>query len=496
MPIIVIGANHRTAPIEVRERFSMSQSEAPGVVSRLVDSGAANEAVLLSTCNRTELYVAADDAQRAEAAFRGVLSHRLAVPTESLSGFLYMHRDRAAVQHLFRVTAGLDSMVLGEPQIQGQVREAYEVSRQTPGLTGSVVGPMLNRLFQTALSVGGRVRTETHVGLGAASISTAAVELAKKIFGTLRGRRALVMGAGEMSEVTLELLCSEGVRGTIVTNRTFARAVEMAGRWGGQAVPWDDFPRAIHGVDIVICSTAAPHPVITLERFRKAMPKGASRPLCIIDIAIPRDVEPLVGDEPNVFLYNIDDLRQVIDDSLERRRSEVPRADEIVAEVGEEYWNWYAGLAVVPTIRDLREKGEVLRQGELDRVMRRLSHLSAEDRSEVEAMTRSLLNKLLHTPTVRLREAAGNGRGTAVLDSARYLFELDGLAEDDNGAEPDVSSLDTSNRDTGVTDGPVNSGSLSGALEDRTGFADKSAGSLAILKETAEVLEQSTMETE
>jgi glutamyl-tRNA reductase len=179
----------------------------------------------------------------------------------------------------------------------------------------------------------------------------------------------------------------------------------------------------------VICSTAAPHPVLSLGRFREALPKGPSRPLCVIDIAIPRDVDPLVGAEPNVFLYNIDDLRQIVDDSLERRRAEVPKADEIVSAVGEEYWAWYSSLAVVPTIRDLREKGESVRQSELDKTLKRLAHLPAEDQQAIDALTRSLLNKLLHAPTVRLREAAGNGRGTSVLDSIRYLFELDEAAE-------------------------------------------------------------------
>ncbi len=425
MAIVVVGANHRTAPIEVRERFAMGRSEAPSVVAELVDRGVAEEAVLLSTCNRTELYVTAVDAYRAETEFRSILAGRVELPPERLSAYLYLHRDRSAVSHLFRVAAGLDSMVLGEPQIQGQVREAYELSRQIPGLAGPVVGPTLNRLFQTALSVGGRVRSETQVGLGAASVSTAAVELAKKIFGTLRGRSALVIGAGEMSEVTLERLRAEGVRSTWVTNRTFARAAEMAEQWGGQAVPWEELGPALLGVDIVICSTAAPHPVLTLERFRESLPKGPSRPLCIIDIAIPRDVDPQVGDEPNVFLYNIDDLRQIVDDSLEKRRTEIPKADGIVAEVGEDYWNWYTSLAVVPTIRDIRRKSESVRQTELEKTLKRLAHLPAEDQQAIDALTRALLNKLLHTPTVRLREAAENGRGTSILDSARYLFELD-----------------------------------------------------------------------
>lgn len=429
MPLVVIGANHRTAPIEVRERFAMGRTEAPAVLARLVDSGAARESVLLSTCNRSELYINAEDPGEVYAAFSAVLAERADTSPDRLSAYLYQHRDRAAVHHLFRVAAGLDSMVLGEPQIQGQVREAYQIAQATRGLAGPVVGATLNRLFQTALNVGGRVRSETQVGLGAASISTAAVELAKKIFGSLRGRNALVVGAGEMSETTVECLRAEGVRSCVVTNRTHSRAIELAERLGGSVVPWDDLGSALPTVDIVICSTAAPHPVLSLDRFRRAMPRGASRPLCIIDIAIPRDVDPRVGDEPNVFLYNVDDLRQIVDDSLERREAEIPRAEAIIDGVVEEYWGWYASLAVVPTIRDLRERGESVRRAEVEKTLRRLSHLSPEDREEVEALSRALLNKLLHAPTVRLREAAGNGRGTTVLDSTRYLFELDQPAE-------------------------------------------------------------------
>jgi glutamyl-tRNA reductase len=233
------------------------------------------------------------------------------------------------------------------------------------------------------------------------------------------------MGAGEMSEVTLEILHGEGVRSWVVTNRTYERASELAEKWGGRAVPWEDLGQALPGVEIGICSTSAPHPVLTLDRFKAALPRGASKPLCIIDIAIPRDVDPRVGGEPNVFLYNIDDLRQIVDDSLERRRAEIPRAESIIAGAVEEFWAWHASLAVVPTIRDLRDRGEAVRRAEVERMLRRLAHLPAEDQQAIDAMTRSLLNKLLHSPTVRLREAAGNGRGTSVLDSVRYLFELD-----------------------------------------------------------------------
>lgn len=431
MSLSVVGLNHRTAPIEARERLAFARAEVPRALAAAVDSGAADEAVLLSTCNRTEIFLAAEE-RRAVEWVKRTFADRLGGGEEEVSSYLYVHRDRAAVQHLFQVTAGLDSMIVGEPQIQGQVRDAYAVARETAASSGPVVGTALNRVFQTALSVGGKVRSQTEIGLGAASVSSAAVELAKKIFGSLKDRQALVLGAGEMSEVTLECLRAEGVRSIIVANRTFDRACELAERWGGKAVRFDHFGSSLPKVDIVICSTAAPYPVLTVERFRSALPGGASRPLCIIDIAIPRDVEPAVGDEDNVFLYNVDDLQQIVGDNLDRRRSSLPKAESIIAEGVEEFWSWYSALAVVPTIRQLRERGEAMRQEEVARALRRLSHLRGEDQEAIDALTRALLNKLLHSPSVRLREAAGNGRGTAVIDSLRYLFELD--EENPNGA--------------------------------------------------------------
>jgi glutamyl-tRNA reductase len=425
MRLVVVGANHRTAPIEVRERFSFGRTEVPAVLSHIAGTGVVSEVVLLSTCNRTELYVVAPDEEESTRVLASTLADRLGASVEEARRYLYVHRGERVAEHLYRVAAGLESMVLGEPQIQGQVREAYGLAREVVIPSGGIVGVGLNRLFQSALHVGGRIRTETEIGLGAASVSSAAVDLAKKIFGSLRGRRALVLGAGEMSEVTLECLRAEGVLSAMVTNRTHARAEEMAGRWGGEAIHFDDFERALPNVDIVICSTAAPHPVLTRERFRRALPHGAARPLCIIDIAIPRDVEPVVGDEAQVFLYNIDDLQQIVDANLGRRRSQLPHAEAIIAQAAQEYWGWYTSLDIVPTIRDLRSRSEEVRQAELERMLRRMSHLAPEDQQAIDAMTRALLNKLLHTPTVRLREAASNGRGTAVLDTVRYLFELD-----------------------------------------------------------------------
>ncbi|HST58157.1 MAG TPA: glutamyl-tRNA reductase [Longimicrobium sp.] len=424
MPLAVVGASHRTAPIELRERFAFGRTEVPGALMELSADG--SEAVVLSTCNRTEVYLSLPDGSDGVDHARALLSARIDAAGNEGARYFYEHRDRQAAEHLFRVASGLDSMILGEPQIQGQVKEAYATAREVSGQDGPVVGQALHRLFQTAFSVGGKVRSETGLGIGAASVSSAAVDLSKKIFGSLKGRRALVLGAGEMSEVTMECLRGEGVRTAIVANRTYERARELAERLGGEAIHWEDFAKALPEVDIVICSTAAPHPVLTVERMRSALPHGPRKPLCIIDIAIPRDVEAAVGDEPNVFLYNIDDLQGIVDANLGRRRSELPAAEQIVLRGVDDYWAWYSGLAVVPTIRALRDRGEAVRQAELDRALKALSHLSPEDQLAIDALTRSLVNKVLHAPTARLRQAAGNGRGTGVLDTVRYLFELDG----------------------------------------------------------------------
>jgi glutamyl-tRNA reductase len=423
MPLAVVGASRRTAPIELRERFALGRGELSAALLGLASDG--SEAVVLSTCNRTEVYLSLPDGSDSVDHARALLAGRIEQDATSASRYFYVHRDRQAAEHLFRVSAGLDSMILGEPQIQGQVKEAYATAREVAGENGPVVGQALHRLFQTAFSVGGKVRSETGLGIGAASVSSAAVDLAKKIFGSLKGRRALVLGAGEMSETTLECLRGEGVRTSIVANRTYDRARELAERWGGEAIHWEDFGFALPQVDIVICSTAAPHPVLTVERMRAALPHGARKPLCIIDIAIPRDVEAAVADEPNVFLYNIDDLQQIVQDNLGRRRAQLPQAEAIVSRGVEEFWAWYASLAVVPTIRALRDRGEELRRAEVERALRQLSHLSPEDQLAIDALTRALVNKVLHAPTARLRSAAGNGRGTGVLDTVRYLFELD-----------------------------------------------------------------------
>lgn len=414
MALTVIGINHRGATLDVRERIAYRPAEISEALDALRQEAGLREAVILSTCNRTELYVVEDERDSVPAAW-AALSERLGAEA---STYGYVRRDREAAAHLFRVASGLDSMVLGEAQIHGQVRDAWELCRAHSG-------PVLNRLFQTSLSVAGRVRNETAVSRGAASVSSAAVQLAKQIFGSLAGKRAMVLGAGEMAELALECLGDQGVRTAIVANRTFERAAELAARHGAVAVHYDECWSALGDVDVLVCSTSAPHAVVFAEHVAPALVRRGDRPLCILDIALPRDVDPSVGELSNVFLYNLDDLQAVVSANLERRRSELPTAEELIgSEVGK-YWDWVAGLAAVPVLTEMRSQMELLRQRELAGAMRRLQHLSESDRAAVEELSRTLMNKFLHEPSVRLRAAAANGRGLGVVDAVRYLFGLE-----------------------------------------------------------------------
>lgn len=424
MALAVLGVSHHTAPVEVRERFVFPAARAEEELARLTAEGHAREAVLLSTCNRTELYLHLPDAAASLEPAEAMLAEQASYTLPQARCHLYAHRGRAAVEHLFRVVTSLDSMVLGEAQIQGQVRSAYEHARDLGG-EPRVLGPVLTRLFDAALSVGGRVRAQTAVGEGAASIASAAVDLARKIFGSLEGRKAVVIGAGEMSELALQCFAAEGVAQIEVANRSVERGERLARKVGGIAIPSTDLWSRLEGTDILLTATGAPHRILTREMLERALPGGPERPLFILDIALPRDVEAAVGEVDNVFLYDIDDLQQIVGASLERRKKEVPAAEEIIAAEVEAFLSWYASLDVVPLIRALRDQGEAVRREEVEKALRRLSHLPEEDREHVERLTRQLLNKLLHGPTSRLRDAAGNGRGAQVVDAARYLFEIE-----------------------------------------------------------------------
>ena len=414
MALTVVGINHRGASLEIRERIAYRPSEVRNALAAIREQSGAREAVVLSTCNRTELYLV-DGESDAVPVVWAALSARLG---EDASAYGYVRRDHEAVAHLFRVTSGLDSMVLGEAQIHGQVRDAWELCRAHSG-------PVLNRLFQTSLSVAGRVRNETAIARGAASVSSAAVQLAKQIFGALAGKHAMVLGAGEMAELALECLGDQGVQTSIVANRTFERANELAARYGAVAMHYEECWKALADVDVLVCSTAAPHAVVLVEHVRPALASRGDRPLCILDIALPRDLDPAVGDLGNVFLYNLDDLQAVVSANIERRRAELPTAEELIgAEVGK-YWDWLAGLAAVPVLTAMRARMDEVRAKELADALRHLPQLSEADRAVVEELSKSLMNKFLHEPTVRLRAAASNGRGLGVVDTVRYLFGLE-----------------------------------------------------------------------
>ena len=414
MALTLVGVSHRTAPLPVRERIVVSATETRRALGDLLADSGAREALVISTCNRTEFYVAggADPVPSVLATF----SRRLG---EAAEPYAYVRRDREAVRHLFSVAAGLDSMILGEAQIQGQVRDSWELGRAASGV-------VLNRLFQSALGAASRVRTETSLGRGAASVSSAAVQLAKQIFGSLAGRRAMILGAGEMAELALECLVAEGVQTAVVANRTHERATELAAKHGATAMHVDECWGELAGVDVLLCSTAAPHPVVRPAHLEPAVAARGDRPLCILDIALPRDVDPAVRAMENVFLYDLDDLRAVVAANIERRRDQLPSAEHVIDEEVERFWQWLAGLEAVPVLTEMREAAERMRAREVAQALRRLPDLDEAQREAIENLSRALLNKFLHEPSVRLREAAANGRGLAIVDAARYLFGVAG----------------------------------------------------------------------
>ncbi|MGH7530461.1 MAG: glutamyl-tRNA reductase [Gemmatimonadales bacterium] len=420
--IKLVGVNHRTAPLPVRERFAHGAHEVPGALARVLAAGATG-GVLLSTCNRTEFYLVAPDESVLDAAWT-LLAERLpadaggALASRPVREYGYVARGRDAVRHLYRVSAGLDSMVLGESQIQGQVRDAWELSR-------AHAGPILHRLFQTALHVGSRVRTETALGVGTASAASAAAAVAGKIFGDLAGRSALILGAGDMAELAATCLVGEGVQVTLVANRTPERARAIAERLGARALTLEEAWPHFATTDIAICSTAAPHAIVTWERVGQVVASRGGRPLCLLDLAVPRDVEPALAQLENVFLYDIDDLQAAAAQATAQRRVEIPAAERIVEEETDVFWAWYGGLGVVPVIKEFRGRMEQLRQAELERALRHLGHLSAADRARVEQFSQALLNKFMHQPTLAVKAAAEAGRGYGLLEALRRLFALE-----------------------------------------------------------------------
>jgi glutamyl-tRNA reductase len=419
MHLTLVGLSHKTAPIEIREKMTFPAHRQAEALARLTDSDQVAEALILSTCNRTEIYaVTAEEDAGVDAVIDFVCDYH-DLDKHELTRYLYVNHGEATVKHLFRVVASLDSMVVGEAQILGQVKEAYDFSFEN-GASGRI----FNRLFRQSFEVGKRVRTETAIGESAVSISYAAVELAKKVFDTLAGRTILVVGAGKMSELTAKHLVSQGVRSVLVANRTYERAVELAERFDGEAIRYDDLFDHMRGADIVISSTAATHYVIRKSDVAETLKGRHGKPLFLIDIAVPRDIEPEVNDLPNVFLYDIDDLNGVVESNLEERMKEAREAEAIIEEEIAAFERWLEGMEVVPTIAAIRSKSEQIRQEEYEKALKRLGGLSEKELQTVEALTSAIVNKMLHGPTARLRAAAEEKDGYEYVEAARVLWGL------------------------------------------------------------------------
>ncbi len=420
MHLITVGLSHKTAPIEIREKLTFPESRQEEALARLTSSDEIAEAAILSTCNRTELYTVAGSPEAGKDAIVDFLADYHDLDRTELARYLYGMEDAAVVLHLFRVVSSLDSMVLGEAQILGQTKDAYEHALEY-GTTGRV----LNRLFRQSFEVGKRVRTETEIGESAVSISYAAIELGKKVFDTLNGKTVLVLGAGKMSELTAKHLVSNGVKQVLVANRTFERAEELARRFEGEPIEWDAMFERMREADIVISSTGAPHYVVTRDKVAGAMKGRSGRPLFLIDIAVPRDIEPAVNDVNGCYLYDIDDLNGVVESNLEERMREARRAEAIIEEEMAEFGAWLEGMEVVPTIAAIRARAEQTRQAELEKALKRLPGLSEKELQTVEKLTESIVNKMLHDPTARLREAAAEKDGYELVDAVRQLYALD-----------------------------------------------------------------------
>jgi glutamyl-tRNA reductase len=424
MHLLLVGISHRTAPVELRERVDFQARDLATALRALSERGSAHEAVVVSTCNRAELYVACDDAEPTRQDLVRFLSDYNEVAPGDLTPHVYDVVDLDAARHLFRVAAGLDSLVVGEPQILGQVKEAHTVASDA-----RTAGPVLNRLFHASFAVGKRVRTETGLGSGAVSVSYAAVALARKIFGDLQGRNVVVIGAGEMGKLTAIHLKSQNVRQITIVSRTISHAARTAEAIGGaSAAPWDELDAVLGAGDIVITATGAANPILTKAHIETVMRPRRNRPLFIIDIAMPRDVEAAAGEIEQVFLYNIDDLQATVRENLARRASEVQRAETIVEDEVQKFGAWFRSRGAIPTVVALRERFETIRRSELERLDFKLSSLPPDARARVDEITHLIVEKLLLTPTEQLKSLSDADTVGAYSEALTRLF---GLAEDE-----------------------------------------------------------------
>jgi len=438
MNLIVIGVNHQTAPVEVREQFTISEARLPEALKTLAAQPGIEEAMIVSTCNRVELIARTKDA---DANLDGCLKKMYGVDAQSYRKYLYEYRERDAIRHVFRVASSLDSMVVGEPQILGQVKEAYATARAVGALNSQ-----LDALYSRAFAVAKRVRTETAIATSAVSIASVAVELAQKIFGNLEGKSVYLVGAGKMCELAARHLLAHGATKLYVGNRTYERAAALAKKFNGEPISFDHLYETVDRADIVISSTGAPHTIFRKEHGELFLSRRKNRPMFFIDIAVPRDVDPEMNKLDGIFVYDIDDLQQVVASHISDRRAEADRAEAIVQLEVDRFQARLQTLDVVPTIVSLQEHLETVRQAEIDRVRGRLGMLTPEQEMAIEALSRGIINKIMHTPITTLKSAAReSSESTTIVDLVRKLFNL----RDTRKSESETSNAELSAKSGG-----------------------------------------------
>ncbi len=434
--LLALGISHRTAPLELRERLALPEGRAAGVLNELRDAEQIQEATALSTCNRTELYLVVSDPVEAESAALGVLARQADIRPTELIGHLYSLRSSDAAKHLFRVTAGLDSMILGEVEIQGQVKRAYELA-----LVEGSTGPILNRLFRGALAGGKRVRTETAVSQKGVSIPSVAVELAQRTLGDLGKRRVLVIGAGETAELTARALAARGVETVFIANRRYDRAIGLAQRFGGKAIRFEDLPGQLSGADIVVSATNSPHHIVEPDELTQVMADRQDRPLLVIDLAVPRDVEPSCREIAGVSLHDVDDVQGIVERNASGREAEARRAGSLLDAEHARFERWLGSLEVLPTVTAMRERGDEIVRRVLAENEPRWESVSEADRDRLEKMASAIVSRMLHEPTLRMKRSAEDEDAYIYVHALRELFGLDVESAPDQGSGASVTPL-------------------------------------------------------
>lgn len=435
MHIVVVGLNYRTAPVEVRERFTFTDKDLPEALHQLKLTKSVLEGVIVATCNRTEIYVVVDRLHMCGYFIRSFMEQWFGIPREEFTQHLYIYEDEQAISHLFRVTCSLDSMVIGETQILGQVRNAF-LEAQVNKATAS----WFNMLFKQAVTLGKRAHSETSIGESAVSVSYAAVELGKRIFGMFTDKKVLILGAGKMSELTVKHLYTNGADEVIVANRTLSRANELAQKFNGTPCTIETAIERLHEVDIIISSTGAEEYVLNASQVRENMKNRQARPLFLIDIAVPRDIDPAIGDLPNVFLYDIDDLEGIVESNLEMRRTESAKIEVMIKEEMNVFYHWLKTLGVRPAIRALQEKSSMIHEETMESLFNKLPELDDHQRKVIRRLTKSVVNQMMHDPINRIKELTGGKQGNEALDFFTQIFALEDQIVDgpegQNDSEP------------------------------------------------------------